>query len=79
MITNWRLTENGHNATFKYEPAKQNSERKSNSQRNILWFKPPYNLQVKTNIGKKIHLPDQETLPQRPQASQNSKHEHNQA
>ena len=23
------------------------------------------------------HLPDQETLPQRPQASQNSKHEHN--
>ena len=28
---------------------------------------------------KKIHLPDQETLPERPQASQNSKHEHNQA
>ena len=46
--------ENGHNATFKYEPAKQNSKRKRNRQRNILWFNPPYNLQVKTNIGKKF-------------------------
>ena len=42
--------ENGHNAIFKYEPAKQNSKRKRNRQRNILWFNPPYNLQVKTNI-----------------------------
>ena len=45
---------NGHNATFKYEQAKQNSKRKRNRQRNILWFNPPYNLQVKTNIGKKF-------------------------
>ena len=45
--------ENGHNATFKYEPTKQNSKRKRNRQRNILWYNPPYNLQVKTNIVKK--------------------------
>ena len=42
--------------SFQQQPA-LGRERKRNRKRNIIWFNPPYNEQVKTNIGKSFfHL-----------------------
>ena len=48
------LNQAGHKHTLVYNKPDDDSKRKSrNRKRNICWFNPPYDLTVKTNIGKK--------------------------
>ena len=45
------LSESGHKYELKYEPS---AKRKKQRSRNIIWYNPPFDLNVKTNIGKKF-------------------------
>ena len=48
------LNQAGHKHTLVYNKPDDDAKRKSrNRKRNISWFNPPYDLTVKTNIGKK--------------------------
>ena len=46
-----QLKESGHTAQLEFEKPKK---KKRTRTRNILWFNPPYNQNVKTNIGKEF-------------------------
>ena len=54
----------GYSDALKYEPPQQ-SQRKRNRRRKIVWFNPPYSKNVATNIGKEffnllqVHFPRQ--------------------
>ena len=51
------ITKSGYNYTLKFDPPKEAtpSKRKNRSRkRNILWFNPPYNSSVKTNVGQEF-------------------------
>jgi len=52
------LKRSGYNHTFKYNPQIQNSNHiRANRKRNIIWFNPPFNKNVSTQIGKYfLHL-----------------------
>ena len=47
------LNKNGYKHILKYNPPKQNRN-KRNRNRNVIWFNPPYSKTVETNIGKKF-------------------------
>ena len=46
------LKNNGYHATLKFEKSSQNTRRNWN--RMVIWFNPPFSLNVKTNIGKEF-------------------------
>ena len=48
------LTKSGFNDDIIYSPVLEssNSERKNTRKRNVIWFIPPYSMNVETNIGK---------------------------
>ena len=48
------LTKSGFNHNIIYTPVieSNNSERKKIRERKIIWFNPPYSMNVETNIGK---------------------------
>ena len=47
------LEESGHNTRLKYDQC--NAERGNrNRKRSIIWYNPPYNMNVNTNVGKKF-------------------------
>ena len=51
------LKESGHEAHLKYSRIELRSTadaKKKNRERNIIWFNPPYNAGVKTNIGREF-------------------------
>ena len=60
------LTESGYKEELKYMPPQP--KKKKARQRKVLWFNPPYNLEVKTNIAGKFlklidkHFPKKSTL-----------------
>ena len=61
------LQKSGYNVklSFQQQPALR-KEKKRNRKRNIIWFNPPYNEQVKTNIGKSFfHLLEKHFPPER--------------
>ena len=45
------LTSSGHITTLTYSNNKSSTRQRGNRQRNIIWYNPPYNKNVKTNIG----------------------------
>ena len=45
------LKNSGYQATLKFEKPSQNTRRNGN--RKVIWFNPPFSLNVKTNIGEK--------------------------
>ena len=47
------LKRSGYNHKFKYEP-KQPNQRRKNRKRNIIWFNPPFNNNIVTNIGRQF-------------------------
>ena len=47
------LKRSGYNHEFKYTP-KQPNHRRRNRKRNIIWFNPPYNNNVATDIGRQF-------------------------
>ena len=46
------LKNSGYQATLKFEKTSQNTRRNRN--RKVIWFNPPFSLNVKTNIGKEL-------------------------
>ena len=63
------LKESGYkNFKLEYNPQKQQPKTKKNRKRDIIWFNPPFNKSVTTNIGKqfldliKKHFPPQNRL-----------------
>ena len=40
--------------TLKYDPRKKSSQKRRKRKRNITWFNPPFDLRVKTNIGRQF-------------------------
>ena len=52
------LSESGHNKKLVYENDTKNevpdSQNKKRRKRNVLWFNPPYNKNVATNVGQKF-------------------------
>ena len=48
------LNNSGYKFPLKYETTTENSRRKKQRRRNILWFNPPYSKNIKTNIGKEF-------------------------
>ena len=50
------LTKSGFNDDIIYSPVLEssNSERKNTRKRNVIWFNPPYSMNVETNIGKRF-------------------------
>ena len=48
------IRKSGYNYTLTYDPPTANNRRRRNRQRNIIWFNPPFNTHVQTNIGRKF-------------------------
>ena len=48
------LTESGHKEILKYEPKDANLNRKRRRKRKIIWFNPPFNKNLKTELGRKF-------------------------
>ena len=46
------LSESGHTTTLTYNPTTNTTKKRRNRKRNIIWFNPPFNRAVSTNIGK---------------------------
>ena len=46
------LKSSGYQVTLKFEKPSQNTRRNRN--RKVIWFNPPFSLNVKTNIGKEF-------------------------
>ena len=60
------LTKNGYNHTLEYDPA-ANTSRRQKRTRKVIYFNPPYSINVKTNIGAKfLRLIDQHFPPGSP-------------
>ena len=80
-LYNEALKNNGCKASMKYNKAvsvesKNDEQRKkctykNKRKRNIIWFNPPYNEKVRTNIGKAFFLLHKQTFPCPPQTPQN--------
>ena len=46
------LKKSGYRQTLRYHPAKENvSNNKQNRKRNVIWFNPPFSINVKTKSG----------------------------
>ena len=49
------LKKSGYNYELKFDPSASTPKtKKKNRKRNILWFNPPWNSEVKTNVGKEF-------------------------
>ena len=48
------LHDSGFSYKLKYKPSTRNRNKKRKRKRNVLWFNPPYDRQVKTNVGKRF-------------------------
>ena len=50
------LLDSGHTANLTYEPPEENTATNTHRKRrrNIIWFNPPYNKELKTNLGHKF-------------------------
>ena len=51
------ITKSGYNYKLKYNPPSENTQpkrKKKCRKRNVLWFNPPYNSSVKTNVGQEF-------------------------
>ena len=48
------LRESGYKAQLTYVPEKNEKVKKRKRQRKIIWFNPPFNSTVRTNVGKKF-------------------------
>lgn len=48
------LKRSGHNHKFEYTPKQNNNRRRKNRKRNIIWFNPPFNNNVATDIGRQF-------------------------
>ena len=49
------LRKSGYNVSLKYTPAQnqdENNQQREQRKRKIIWFNPPYSLNVRTNVGK---------------------------
>ena len=46
------LKRSGYNHKFEYTPSQNQHRYRRTRKRNIIWFNPPYNINVATNIGK---------------------------
>ena len=46
------LARSGYNHTFEYKPSQTNNNQRKNRKRKIIWFNPPFNANLSTNIGK---------------------------
>ena len=46
------LKESGHKSKLKFEPETTNKRKKKTRDRNVIRYAPPYNIALKTNIGK---------------------------
>ena len=55
------LLDSGHTANLKYEPPEENTatNTRRKRRRNIIWFNPPYNKELKTNCDKILRHRDQ--------------------
>ena len=49
------LKNSEYQATLKFEKPSQNASQNRN--RKVIWFNPPFSLNVKTNIGKELFKP----------------------
>ena len=59
------LDESGYKYKLEYKPNKETQQkRKRKRAREITWFNPPFDLQVKTNIGKKFFKDLDEAFPE---------------
>ena len=62
------LQRSGYDHKFEYKPNTRN-QRRNNRKRNIIWFNPPYNNNIATNIGRyflnliKKHFPPATQIP----------------
>ena len=48
------LDESGYNHELKHEPQQRQQTHKKNRKRNITWYNPPWNSNMKTNLGRKF-------------------------
>ena len=64
------INKSGYNFKLKFDPQPENPpppKRKRSRKENVLWFNPPYNITVTTNIGKKfLNLIDESFPPGNP-------------
>ena len=62
------INKSGYDYTLKFDPSASDTPPKKRSRkRNILWFNPPYNHEVRTNVGKEfLGLLDKCFPPQHP-------------
>ena len=62
------LKSSGYTASLSYNKHRQNDRPSRNRKRNIIWYNPPFNSRVKTNIGKTFfklvakHFPQQHNI-----------------
>ena len=62
------LRSSGFNESLHCCKKNTTSPTKSNRNRNIIWLNPPYSKNVRTNVAKTFHEPNQETLLTKPQS-----------
>ena len=48
------LNESGHEYQLKFKPPEEKEKQNKSKKRNIMLYNPPFNLGVKTNIGKRF-------------------------
>ena len=57
------ITRSGYKHKLNFRPPIQNAQRRRNRPRKILWYNPPFNTAVKTNIGQKFFKIVEESFP----------------
>ena len=68
------LKDSGHNSTLKYNTPNQEQNRRKRN-RKVVWYNPPYNKALKTNIGKEfIKLIDKHFHSKNPLSKQFNRH-----
>ena len=61
------LKESGHNTVLTYQPDQANNKKGRNRNRKVIWFNPPFNKNLKTNIGREfLHILDRNFPPHHP-------------
>ena len=57
------LNESGHKYKLAYEKPEEPKEKTKKSKRDIIWYNPPFNLAVRTNVGRKFLSPIDKHFP----------------
>ena len=47
-----RLQNSGHNTKLKFEKENKQKKRRNSRNRNVIYYNPPSNISLKTNLGK---------------------------